>query len=175
MNPEFVAYCDELGLGSELIAKVDALFRHFKAISGEDITAIFVSDVTKQDVTRAFTAVTFFTDQFAYHVVNFVGDPALPFILPLRFVVHQYNAEKYNAGESPQPESKFLFKSVPQYGSQVILELRATGTNCASHGHNQDLFTETWVDSRLRAVDVSRLLAYNHRWRQVHTMKDHPP
>ena len=128
MNKEFIDYCKSLGLGAELLGRVQALHLMFVAMFPDVIKDIFIGDVIEPDGTRNYTGVTFFSQHFIGTANSFANNPS-SFIWPdPSFSGFNFGVEDF-AWTTATEKSRLVFRCFTLPGL-ASLELRASGQNC---------------------------------------------
>lgn len=75
MKPAFRAYLESVGIVGALLERVDAIIRFYESLPAQEILQIFVSEYVKEDGSREYEALWFFSMNFMMEAKGFVrGD-----------------------------------------------------------------------------------------------------
>lgn len=73
MKTEFEEYLKSIGIGSELfLTRIETLMEIHSKLCQDEILDIFVDDYIKEDGTREYEGITFFSNEYSFGSTNFL-------------------------------------------------------------------------------------------------------
>ncbi|MGD0856150.1 MAG: hypothetical protein ABSA18_10150 [Dehalococcoidia bacterium] len=73
MNTEFKTYLDSIGMTNVLIKRVEAIYDFYNNVASVEIADIFVTDFIKEDGSREYESVWFFSPSYAMEAKSFIS------------------------------------------------------------------------------------------------------
>ncbi len=133
MKDGFVEYLQTLGLGSSIsVSGVESHYNSALKLCPEPIDDIFISNYYKEDKSRDFESLFFFSKSFLMEVRSFRQD-AIQDIDVARLVdsltYYRIDAKNYVFGQAPSDKSRLLLHATT--GDAIVFELKASAENCA--------------------------------------------
>jgi hypothetical protein len=128
VNPEFVAYLASVGIVDALRQRVESIYDFYRQICPEEVSGLFVTEYIKEDGTREYESLWFFSAGFVMEAKGFVTNDDFDMASLRGRVVHwQIQKSEYdfrNATERSRLHLEFAL------GDGVGGTLRSSKENC---------------------------------------------
>lgn len=128
MNAEFIEYLNDLNITGILQNRIEDIYKIFKEMCPDEIVDIFVTNYIKENGSKEYENIWFFSDKYAMEGKNFITKDDFD-ITPIKNRIHYWNIklENYDYQSATQISRLFLkFISV----SGINFELKASAENC---------------------------------------------
>jgi hypothetical protein len=86
VKPEFVRYLESVGIYGALIVRIESIYKFFHRVCDEDIADIVVAEYVKEDESREYEELWFFSTNLAMLADHFVTQDDFR-LLPLRNII----------------------------------------------------------------------------------------
>ena len=128
MKPEFTEYFTAVGMPNTVQNRIEAIYEYYVDICPEQLDDVFVTDLVKEDQTRSFQSLWFFSASLMMEAKDFVSKDDFD-MTGMRNKVTYWSIEKQSydfmrAVESSRLSLKFSLST------GVVGNLKATGKNC---------------------------------------------
>ncbi len=125
---EFLPYLERLGIRtSPLLSRVELLYRLATMVCPEKIEDIYISEYIKDDSTREYESLWFFSKKYCLETHQFINDDNID-IVPLSNLMRvAISAKEY---DFKQATSKSRLNVRVQFIMPVEGNLKASGENC---------------------------------------------
>jgi len=130
MRKEFVEYLNSIGVTKILQERIATIYEHFEQICPDEITDIFVTDYIKQDESREYEYLCFFSEKYFMDAKQFVAEDDFS-INPIKKRLYALNIKKkdYDFKKATEKSRLFLHWYV-DIGVGVEITLKASKENC---------------------------------------------
>lgn len=123
-------YLEDIGITEPIRKRIDEVYSYIQRINPSTFTDIFVTEYIKEDGTRVYSDVDFFTETGIIVTMEgfLINNAIVVANIKKHFVVLELNAKDYDFKKANE---KSRLKISTWYDSpEVTGELRATGRNC---------------------------------------------
>lgn len=131
MKPEFKTYLESIGLtGQGLFERIENIYEFYNEIIYEEISDIFISDYLKEDKSREYESLWFFSDNYCMEADNFLNQENFD-CTNIKNKIQRWEIKKqdYDINEATENSRLYLFFNL---GDDITGELKATKENCDS-------------------------------------------
>ena len=144
MKQEFVKYLESIGIYGALIARIGSIYEFFRHVCGEEIADIVVAEYVKEDESREYEELWFFSANLAMLADHFVtGDDFR--LLPIRNVIlWKIQKSEYDFEKATAKSRMILEFHMP---GTTFVSIRASRENC---DHLRDVFIKHVVPNVVR-------------------------
>jgi len=130
MRKEFVKYLDSIGITTILQERIATIHEHFEQICPDEITDIFVTDYIKQDESREYEYLCFFSEKYFMDAKQFAAEDDFS-INPIKKRLYGLNIKKKDYDFKKATEkSRLLIHWYVDIGLGVEIILKASKENC---------------------------------------------
>ena len=128
MNPNFEQYLSTIGIPTAIKSRVEEVCEFYTEICSEELLDIFISDYIKDDRSREYTSIWFFSETFGMEAKQFVTEDDFD-ITPLKdkIVYCDVKKSRYDFNEATD-ESRMTINFILNTGVNGYMQ--ASGKNC---------------------------------------------
>lgn len=128
MNKEFTTYLETIGMTNVLIKRVETIYDFYRVVASAEITDIFVTDFIKEDGSREYESVWFFSEISAMEAKSFITKEEFD-NSPLKKHISYWSIEKqdYDFIKATDKSRLQIHFSLPEMTSA---DLKASKENC---------------------------------------------
>jgi len=93
MKDEFITYLESIGITEPIRDRVETIHEFYRKTFSEEITGIFVSDYLKEDGTREYESLCFFSEKYFMEAKEFITKDDFD-ITPIKSRIYYWNIQK---------------------------------------------------------------------------------
>ena len=135
MKDQLRQYLESLGMTGPLVARVESVLSLCQSLCPEEITGICVSEYYKEDQTREYESVWFFSESYGMEAGRFISQDSLDLVPMRKRVVHWVLTKQDYDFETATDKSRLRVQFA--LGHQLSGSLKASKENC---DHLRDIF-----------------------------------
>jgi len=128
MKKEFIEYLKSIGIPVALFEKIETIYELYKELCPDEIMGIFVTDYIKEDGSREYENLWFFSEKTCMEAKQFITKEDFD-IIRIKKRVNIWNIRKYNYNFKKATDTSRLFLRV-NFDFNVDGELKAAKDNC---------------------------------------------
>jgi hypothetical protein len=128
MKEEFKKYLESIGITETLYKRVETIYEFYRNICPDEITDIFVTEYIKEDRTREYENLWFFSKKYAMEAKLFIEEDNFD-ITPIQNRIHHWRIQKqdYDFKKATEKSRIHLTFSIDL---GVYAEFKASKENC---------------------------------------------
>jgi hypothetical protein len=128
MKDEFVEYLKSIGIPEAIRERIEMIYEFYREICPDEITGVFVTDYIKEDGSREYENLWFFSDKYFMEAKQFITQDNFD-IAPIKNRISYWNIRKqdYNFKKAT-PKSRFYLKISMEFPTSG--EFKAAKENC---------------------------------------------
>jgi hypothetical protein len=128
MRGEFIKYLESIGIIKALRERIETIYELYKGICPDEIIGIFITDYIKEDGSREYENLWFFSEKNCMEAKQFITKDDFD-INPIKKRVNYWNIQKQNYDFKKATEKSRLFLRV-EFDINRSGELKAAKENC---------------------------------------------
>lgn len=128
MKDEFIEYLGTIGILEPICKRIETIYEFYKQICPDEITGIFVSEFIKEDGSREYENLWFFSENFFMEAKQFVINDDFD-ITPTHKRIHYLRMHKQNYDLIKATEKSRMLLSL-SLDTGIIGNLKASKENC---------------------------------------------
>ncbi|MDP2799553.1 MAG: hypothetical protein Q8O60_06710 [Deltaproteobacteria bacterium] len=128
MKEEFIKYLESIGITEPLRKRVEIIYEFYREINREEITDIFITDYLKEDGSREYENLWFFSEKYTMEAKGFITKDAFD-IAPIqnRVIYWQIQKQDYDFKKTTEKSRLYLLFRLD---TDIRGELKASKENC---------------------------------------------
>ena len=128
MREEFVKYTESIGITKALRERIEAIYQFYRKICPDEITSIFVTDYMKDDGSREYENLWFFSAKYYMEAKLFIAKDDFD-ITPIQKRINYLTIQKQDYDFEKATEKSRLHLTF-RLDTEIIGELKAAKENC---------------------------------------------
>jgi len=124
----FKKYLKSIGITNTLKKRIEEIYNFYQKVCPEEITTIFVTDYIKEDGTREYENLWFFSKKYAMEAKRFIGEDDFD-MAPIQNQIHYWTIKK-NDYDFKKAEEKSRLHLDISFGYDISGEFKASKENC---------------------------------------------
>lgn len=128
MREEFIKYLESMGITRALRERIETIYECCKEICSNEITGIFITDYIKEDGSREYESLWFFSDKYCMEAKQFITTDDFD-ITPIKKRINYCTIQKQNYDFKKATEKSKLFLRV-KFDAEMAGVFKATKENC---------------------------------------------
>ena len=128
MREEFRKYLKSIGITAALREKIEASYEFYKETCPDEITGIFITDYIKEDRTREYENLWFFSEKYSMEAKQFITKDDFD-ITPMQKRVHYWTIQRQDYDFKKATEKSRLYLSF-KLDTGIQGGLKAAKENC---------------------------------------------
>ncbi|GAI51330.1 unnamed protein product, partial [marine sediment metagenome] len=128
MREEFIKYLESIGITKALRERIETIYECCKELCSNEITGIFITDYIKQDGSREYENLWFFSDKNCMEAKQFITTDDFD-ITPIKKRINYWTIQKQNYDFKKATEKSRLFLRV-KFDAEMAGEFKAAKENC---------------------------------------------
>lgn len=162
MKEEFIKYLESIGITGELTKKIGTVYEFYKEVfPNETITDIFITDYIKEDGTREYESLWFFSENYLMEAKQFIIMDDFD-ITPVKNRIIYIELKKQNYDFKKATE-KSRFNLSVRLDTGIVGEFKASKENC---DYFKDIFRK-YIQSNLQIQSYGLSLATTKNEKEV--------
>ena len=95
MKPEFLEYLKSIGITNDIyLSRIETIMKVHSELVQEEISDIYVDDYFKEDGTREYADISFFSQGFSFGAYNFLTEDNFSISIRIKKITHIYIKKK---------------------------------------------------------------------------------
>ena len=128
MREEFIKYLESISITKALRKRIETIYEFCKGICSDEITDIFITDYIKQDGSRQYENLWFFSEKNCMEAKRFITIDNFD-ITPIKKRIDFWSLQKKKYDFKKATEKSRLLLRI-KFDSQMVGELKAAKENC---------------------------------------------
>lgn len=128
MRKEFIGYLKSVGITETLYKKIETVYEFYRKICPDEITDIFITDYIKEDGSREYENLWFFSEKYCMEAKQFITKDDFD-MTPIKKRVVYWTIRKQDYDFEKVTEKSRLYIRFDTE-NRVIGELKASKENC---------------------------------------------
>ena len=130
MKEEFVEYLKSIGVTEPLYERIKTVLEFYRKICPDEITSIFITDYIKDDGSREYEYLCFFSEKFFMDAKQFITKDDFS-ITPIKERLYHLTVLKEDYDfENATEKSRLNIEFYVDIGTGVVVTLKASKENC---------------------------------------------
>jgi hypothetical protein len=128
MKEEFIKYLESIGIANALRERIDTIYKFYQEIYPDEITDIFITDYIKEDGTREYENLWFFSEKHCMEAKRFITKDDFD-IVPIKKRVNYWTIQKQNYDFKKATEKSRLYLKF-DLDAGINCDFKAAKENC---------------------------------------------
>lgn len=128
MKEEFIKYLESIDITNTLRKKIETIYEFYREVCPDEITDIFINDYMKDDGSREYESMCFFSKKYWMEAKQFVAKDNFD-ITPARERVVYWTIQKQDYDFKKATEKSRLYLQVT-FDTRIRGEFKAAKQNC---------------------------------------------
>lgn len=126
----FQSYVNSLGMSQAIEDKVKVMYHECQSLSSDTLNEIFISEVRKQDNTREFLHLHFFSKERVFQYSSFLSTPTLAIVNWNKLTLCQWNQADFDLVTGKYSKASRVSATISFNPIPLALQLIASEENC---------------------------------------------
>lgn len=128
MKEEFIKYLESIGITQSIQGRIESIYECCKTLCSNEITGIFITDYIKEDGSREYENLWFFSDKYCLEAKQFITTENFD-ITPIKKRINYFSIKKQHYDFKKATQNSRLFLTI-EFGFNLTGELKAAKENC---------------------------------------------